>query len=92
MSGWIKASVFLAGSVVGGLAVAFLVVMWRPDLLLAMRGEAATINAAAETAMSDADDRSAASSAPSSRPAPLTPSVSGAVTIVPLPSAHRFGP
>ncbi len=93
MSGWIKASVFLAGSVVGGLAVAFLVVMWRPDLLLAMRGEAATINAAAETAMSDADDRSAASSAPSSRPAPLTPSVSGAVTIASYaPSVSQAAP
>jgi Do/DeqQ family serine protease len=93
MSGWIKASVFLAGSVVGGLAAAFLIVLWRPDLLPALRGETETTNVVAETATSQVDDRSAAPTARSKRPPPLTPSVNGAVTIASYaPSVSQAAP
>lgn len=33
MNLWHKAVIFLAGSLVGGLAIAFLAVAWRPELL-----------------------------------------------------------
>ncbi|NBU25244.1 MAG: hypothetical protein EBS39_06450, partial [Gammaproteobacteria bacterium] len=33
MKAWHKAVIFLAGAVVGGLALAFLAVAWRPELL-----------------------------------------------------------
>ncbi|MFO0227293.1 MAG: hypothetical protein ACK52B_02625, partial [Gammaproteobacteria bacterium] len=52
MNPWQKAVIFLAGSLVGGLAIAFLAVAWRPELLadrLAAR-QAAAAAAAAGTA------------------------------------------
>ncbi|MFZ9305498.1 MAG: hypothetical protein ACO266_09695, partial [Steroidobacteraceae bacterium] len=40
MSGWKKAVIFLSGSLVGGLALAFLAVaslyLWRPEILAAL--------------------------------------------------------
>jgi serine protease DegS len=93
MSAWLKASVFLAGSLVGGLAVAFLVVAWRPDLLLALRGmPVATEPVPAERAESDPAGIEPPSPS-ATRPPPLTPSVNGAVTIASYaPSVSQAAP
>ena len=56
MNPWQKAVIFLAGSLVGGLAIAFLAVAWRPELLadrLATRQAAAAAAAAGATAPED---------------------------------------
>ncbi|MFN7271721.1 MAG: S1C family serine protease [Gammaproteobacteria bacterium] len=56
MNLWHKAVIFLAGSLVGGLAIAFLAVAWRPELLadrLATRQAAAAAAAAGATAPED---------------------------------------
>ena len=41
MSGWQKAMIFVWGSIVGGMAIAFLAIVaaaqWRPELLTALR-------------------------------------------------------
>lgn len=56
MNLWHKAVIFLAGSLVGGLAIAFLAVAWRPELLadrLATRQAAAAAATAGATAPED---------------------------------------
>jgi len=105
MSGWLKASIFLAGSVVGGLAAAFLLVLWRPELLSALRGvepsslvspESSDPSAAEVEAAQGIGARSSESAprrADANRPTPLTPSVSGAVTIASYaPAVSQAGP
>jgi len=97
MSGWLKASIFLAGSAVGGLAAAFLFVLWRPELLPELREWAPTptsVTAANGAASADPSMPPAPEPAPrSERPQPLTPSVSGAVTIASYaPSVSQAAP
>jgi len=84
MNLWHKAVIFLAGSLVGGLAIAFLAVAWRPELLadrLAARQAAAAAAAggtappagvaAAPVVAQTAADADGAQPAPPVRQAPL---------------------
>ena len=84
MNLWHKAVIFLAGSLVGGLAIAFLAVAWRPELLadrLAARQAAAAAAtagtaptagvAAAPVVAHNAADADGAQPAPPVRQAPL---------------------
>ena len=96
MAGWTKAVVFLAGSLIGGLAAAFLLILWRPELLTQIRGATVAKEAILDTA--PADEAATAPAQPASRqerpgPPPLTPAVSGAVTIASYaPSVSQAAP
>lgn len=82
MSGWLKAIIFLSGSVVGGLAVSFLVVVWRPELLLAVRSPDSAAAPLTEPIIAERETSALEPTrSASERPQPLTPAVSGAVTI-----------